>query len=83
MIPETKKRVAAYCRVSTDREDQANSFDSQQRYFRQYIEREPNWELMEVFADEGKTGTNTKKRKAFNRMIDAAKRGELDLIITK
>ena len=78
-----KKRVAAYCRVSTDREDQANSFESQQRYFKQYIEREPNWELVEVFADEGKTGTNTKKRREFNRMIDAAKRGELDLIITK
>ena len=83
LMPEAKKRVAAYCRVSTDREDQANSFESQQRYFRQYIEREPNWELVEVFADEGKTGTNTKKRKAFNRMIDAAMRGELDLIITK
>lgn len=46
-----KKRVAAYCRVSTDRDDQANSFESQQRYFKQYIEREPNWELVEVFAD--------------------------------
>ena len=78
-----KKRVAAYCRVSTDRDDQANSFESQQRYFKQYIEREPNWELVEVFADEGKTGTNTKKRAAFNRMIEAAKRGEIDLIITK
>ena len=83
LMPEAKKRVAVYCRVSTDREDQANSFENQQRYFRQYIEREPNWELVDVFADEGKTGTNTKKRKAFNRMIEAARRGELDLIITK
>lgn len=82
-VQNNKKRVAAYCRVSTDNEDQANSFESQQRYFRQYIEREPEWELVEVFADEGITGTNTKKRKAFNRMIDAAKRGEIDLIITK
>lgn len=48
---EKRKRVAAYCRVSTDSEDQANSFESQQRYFRQYIEREPDWELFEVFAD--------------------------------
>ena len=47
----TKKRVAAYCRVSTDKEDQANSFESQQRYFRQYIERNPDWELYEVFAE--------------------------------
>ena len=50
-IKDTKKRVAAYCRVSTDNEDQANSFESQQRYFRQYIERNPDWELYEVFAD--------------------------------
>ena len=83
MMPEAMKRVAAYCRVSTDREDQANSFESQQRYFKAYIEREPNWELVEVFADEGKTGTNTKKRRAFNRMIEAAKRSEIDLIVTK
>ena len=52
LMPEAKKRVAVYCRVSTDREDQANSFENQQRYFRQYIEREPNWELVDVFADE-------------------------------
>ncbi|MBQ3011257.1 MAG: recombinase family protein, partial [Oscillospiraceae bacterium] len=64
-----KKRVAAYCRVSTDNEDQANSFESQQRYFRQYIAHNPDWELFEIFADEGISGTNTKKRKEFNRMI--------------
>ncbi len=82
-IVDAKKRVAAYCRVSTDNEDQSNSFESQQRYFRQYIERNPNWELYEVFADEGITGTNTKKRKEFNRMIECAKHGDFDLIITK
>ena len=80
---ETKKRVAAYCRVSTDSEDQANSFESQQRYFRQYIERNPDWELYAIFADEGISGTNTKKRKEFNRMIECAKNGDFDLIITK
>ena len=42
---DVKKRVAAYCRVSTDHEDQANSFENQQRYFREYIARHPNWEL--------------------------------------
>ena len=46
------RRVAAYCRVSTDNEDQANSFESQQRYFKQYIEYHPDWELYEIFADE-------------------------------
>lgn len=82
-MQETKKRVAAYCRVSTDHEDQANSFESQQRYFRQYIERNPDWEIYAIFADEGISGTNTKKRKEFNRMIECAKNGDFDLIITK
>ena len=82
-MQEMKKRVAAYCRVSTDNEDQANSFESQQRYFRQYIERNPDWELYAIFADEGISGTNTKKRKEFNRMIECAKNGDFDLIITK
>ncbi len=82
-IQRTKRKVAAYCRVSTDNEDQANSFESQQRYFRQYIERNPDWELYEVFADEGISGTNTKKRKAFHRMVACAKNGEFDLVVTK
>jgi len=80
---EAQKRVAAYCRVSTDKDDQANSFENQQRYFREYIERMLNWELYEIFADEGISGTNTKKRKSFNRMIACAKSGDFDLIITK
>lgn len=83
MLTERKKLVAAYCRVSTDREDQVNSFESQRRYFKQYIERMPDWELYEIFADEGITGTNTKKRKSFNRMISSAYRGDFDLIVTK
>lgn len=80
---EIKKRVAAYCRVSTENEDQANSFESQQRYFKQYIDRNPDWELYEIFADEGISGTNTKKRKEFKRMIACAQNGDFDLIITK
>ena len=82
-IVEKKKRVAAYCRVSTDNEDQANSFESQQRYFKEYIERNPNWELYEIFADQGISGTNTKRRKEFNRMVACAKNGDFDLILTK
>ncbi len=82
-IVDVRKRVAAYCRVSTDHEDQANSFESQQRYFRQYIERNPDWKLYEIFADEGISGTNTKKRSEFKRMIACAKEGDFDLIITK
>ncbi len=82
-IIEKKKRVAAYCRVSTEKEDQVNSFEGQKRYFKQYIEHNPDWELCEIFADEGISGTNTKKRKEFNRMVAYAKKGEFDLIITK
>ena len=44
-------KVASYCRVSTDRDDQANSFESQQRYFKEYIDRQPDWELYQVYAD--------------------------------
>ena len=75
--------VASYCRVSTDKDDQANSFESQQRYFKEYIDRQPDWELYRVYADEGITGTSTKKRVEFNRMISDAKMGKFSLIITK
>lgn len=75
--------VASYCRVSTDKEDQANSFASQQRYFKEYIDRQPDWELYRVYADEGITGTSTKKRFQFNRMIIDAKMGKFNLILTK
>ena len=76
-------KVASYCRVSTDKDDQANSFEAQQRYFREYIDRQPDWQLYEVYADEGITGTSTKKRAAFNRMINDAHMGKFRLIITK
>ena len=76
-------KVASYCRVSTDRDDQANSFESQQRYFKEYIDRQPAWELYQVYADEGITGTSTKKRAAFNRMIADAHLGKFHLILTK
>lgn len=76
-------KVAAYCRVSTDKEDQANSFESQQQYFREYILRHPGWELYQVYADEGVTGTSTKKREAFNRMIQDARQHRFQLILTK
>lgn len=76
-------KVAAYCRVSTDQEDQANSFESQRRYFREYIERQPDWELVEIYADEGITGTSTEKRTAFNRMLRDARLHRFDLIVTK
>lgn len=76
-------KVASYCRVSTDRDDQANSFESQQCYFKEYIDRQPDWELYQVYADEGITGTSTKKRAGFNRMIADARMGKFQLILTK
>ena len=76
-------KVASYCRVSTDRDDQANSFESQQRYFKEYIDRQPDWELYQVYADEGITGTSPKKRPAFNRMIADAQMGKFHLLLTK
>ena len=75
-------KVASYCRVSTDKDDQANSFESQQRYFKEYIDRQPDWELYEIYADKGITGTSTKKRVKFNQMINAAHMGKFFIIIT-
>lgn len=76
-------KVASYCRVSTDKDDQTNSFEAQKRYFREYIESHPDWELYEIYADEGITGTTTKKRTQFNRMINDAYEGRFQRIITK
>lgn len=76
-------RVAAYCRVSTDKDDQMNSLDNQMRFFHEYIDRDPSWELVKVYADEGVSGTSTKKRVQFNDMIANALAGGIDLIITK
>ena len=75
--------VASYCRVSTDKMDQANSFDAQRRFFTEYIDRNPDWELYRVYADEGLSGTSTKKRAEFNQMINDARMGKFRLILTK
>lgn len=77
------KKVAVYCRVSTDNLDQVNSLESQQRYFNEYIKRNPLWELYKIYVDEGISGTSTKKRVSFNKMIEDAKNKKFDLIITK
>lgn len=76
-------KIAAYCRVSTDKEDQANSFESQQRFFYEYITGHPDWSLFEIYADEGITGTSVKKRTAFQRMMRDAEHRCFDLIVTK
>lgn len=78
-----KLKVAAYCRVSTDMEDQLHSLSTQIRYFTDYIGNHENYELIEVYYDEGITGTSTKKRDGFNRMISDCEAGLIDLILTK
>jgi DNA invertase Pin-like site-specific DNA recombinase len=80
---EAKKKVAAYCRVSTDKDDQVNSLNSQIEYFTRYINNNEEWKLVEIYYDEGITGTSTKKRKDFNRMISDASNGKINLILTK
>ena len=76
-------RVAAYCRVSTDYEDQASSLASQKRYFTDYIQQHDDWLLMDIYPDEGISGTTTRHREQFNRMIRDAEAGKIDLILTK
>ena len=62
-------RMAAYCRVSTDQEDQLHSFDAQVEYYTKYIEEHENYEMAGIYADEGISGTNTKRREQFKKMI--------------
>ncbi len=76
-------KVAAYCRVSTDSSDQMNSLENQTSFFLEYIRQNPMWEFVGIYSDEGVTGTSVSKRVQFNRMVDAAERGEIDLILTK
>lgn len=77
-----KKRAVAYCRVSTDKEDQVNSLTAQQEYFRLYME-EYGYSLVEIYADEGITGTKKKSRKAFLRMLEDAQEGRFDVLFVK
>lgn len=78
-----KKKVAAYCRVSTDKNDQVNSLNSQINYFTDYISKNDEWKLVDVYYDEGISGTSIKNREAFIRMIDDACNGKIELILIK
>lgn len=82
-LEDKKLRVAAYCRVSTDSDEQYTSFEAQRQHYLDSVSKHENWTLIEIYADEGISGTSTKKRVAFNRMIEDAKEGKFDLIITK
>ncbi|MEL7622080.1 MAG: recombinase family protein [Clostridiales bacterium] len=76
-------RVAPYCRVSTSSEEQLDSYQAQIEYYTERISSQPEWTMVDMFADEGKTATSTKKRKDFLRMIKACEKGKVDLVITK
>ena len=78
-----KMRVAAYCRVSTDSEEQLNSYEAQKTYYTQKIQDSPDWEMAGIYADEGISGTRADKRPEFQRMIRDCQNGKIDYIITK
>ena len=81
--PYRQQRVAAYCRVSTEQEEQQNSYQTQVSYYTDLIHQKKEWTLAGIFADEGISGTQAKKRPQFLKMIRMCKNGKIDLIITK
>ena len=76
-------RVAAYCRVSTDEDEQINSYKAQIEYYTEKINKNPEWQMAGIFADEGISGTQAKKRPEFLKMIRQCRQGKIDLILTK
>ena len=78
-----KKRVCAYARVSTDKESQANSYEVQVNYYRNKIMKNPEWILVDIYSDQGITGTSAKKRPGFQQMMKDCEAGEIDIILVK
>ena len=78
-----KRRVAAYARVSTDSDEQFTSYEAQIDYYTRFIQGHSEWSFIRVYTDEGVTGTSTKRREGFNRMVSDALAGKIDLIVTK
>ena len=82
-LPKRQLRVAAYCRVSTDDEEQITSYEAQKHYYTDKIMTNPAWTMAGLFADRGLTGTSARKRPEFLRMIRKCKQKKIDLILTK
>ena len=82
LVPK-KKRVCAYCRVSTDDIEQKHSYDTQVEEYTKRITSNPDWEFVKIYADEGISGTDIKKRDSFNQMMEDARAGKIDLILSK
>ena len=80
---DSPKRVAVYARVSTDNLQQTSSYELQKNYYTDFVSQHPNWTLVDIYADEGISGTSLKHRDSFNRMIADCKAGKIDLIVTK
>ena len=78
-----RRRVAGYARVSTDSEEQLTSYEAQVDYYTKYIRSNPDWEFVDVYTDEGISAVSTRGREGFNRMIEDALAGRIDLIVTK
>ncbi len=83
LTTKSKRRVAAYARVSTDSDEQYTSYTAQVEYYRSYIQNHDNWAYVNVYADEGLTGLHMKNRESFNKMVADAKNGKIDLILSK
>ena len=83
-IPERAKlRVAAYARVSSDSDDQINSYIAQVDFYSKYISAREDWELVDIYADEGITGLEARKRDDFNRMMEDCRTGKIDRVLVK
>lgn len=80
---DTKKRVAVYARVSTDDPNQTSSYELQKNHYEDMVNRRPNWTLVDIYADEGISGTSLRHRDNFLRMISDCQSGKIDLIVTK
>ena len=82
-IVARKLRVAAYARVSSSSEDQLNSYRVQNQYYSELISNTPDWEMVDIYADEGITGTSVEKREDFQRMMQDCRKGKIDRILVK
>ena len=80
---QPKKRVAAYCRVSSASDEQLQSIKAQIDHYRSFIASHPDYEPVGIFADEGISGTGILKRDAFNRLMESCRAGDIDMVITK
>ena len=78
-----KRKTAGYARVSTDSEEQLTSYEAQVDYYTNYIKSHPEWEFVNVYTDEGISATDTRHRDGFNKMVQDALDGKIDLIVTK